>query len=60
MTETSFYIQMRTGKLILEFQNDCLAYTLFNNDIQSEYGTNHWIPFTEQEVNAQDRFESIL
>ena len=41
-----------------EFQNDCLAYTLFNNDIQSEYGTNHWIPFTEQEVNAQGRFES--
>lgn len=41
-----------------EFQNDCLAYTLFNNNIQSSYGTNHWIPFTEQEVNAQNRFES--
>ena len=41
-----------------EFQNDCLAYTLFNNNIQSEFGTNHWIPFTEQEVNAQEKFES--
>lgn len=41
-----------------DFQNDCLTYTLFNNNIQSQYGTNHWIPFTEQEVNAQNRFES--
>ncbi|GHT02035.1 hypothetical protein AGMMS49525_04650 [Bacteroidia bacterium] len=40
------------------FQNDCLAYTLFNNNIQSKYGINHWIPFTEQEVNARDKFES--
>jgi hypothetical protein len=42
----------------LEFQNDCLAFTLFNNNIQSQYGTNHWIPFTEKEVNAQAKFES--
>jgi len=41
-----------------EFQNDCLAYTLFNNNIQCQYGTNHWIPFTEQEVNAKEKFES--
>ncbi|GHT81113.1 hypothetical protein FACS189467_4600 [Bacteroidia bacterium] len=41
-----------------EFQNDCLAYTLFNNNIQSKYGVNHWIPFTEQEVNARDKFAS--
>lgn len=41
-----------------EFQNDCLAFTLFSNNIQSQYGTNHWIPFTEQEVNAQAKFES--
>lgn len=41
-----------------EFQNDCLAYTLFSNYIQSQYGTNHWIPFTEQEVNARGKFES--
>jgi hypothetical protein len=42
----------------LEFQNDCLTFTLFNNDIQSQFGTNHWIPFTEQEVNAQAKFAS--
>lgn len=41
-----------------EFQNDCLAYTLFSNNISSAFGTNHWIPFTEQEVNAKEKFES--
>ena len=41
-----------------DFQSDCLAYSLFNNNIQSEYGTNHWIPFTEQQVNAPDNFKS--
>ncbi len=41
-----------------DFQNDCLAYTLFSNSIQLKYGTNHWIPFTEQEVNAREKFES--
>ncbi|HRG19267.1 MAG TPA: hypothetical protein PLP39_09260, partial [Flavobacterium lutivivi] len=44
----------------IEFQNDCLAYTLFHgqNRITSSEGTNHWIPFTEYEVNAQAKFES--
>ena len=43
-----------------EFQNDCLASTLFHikNSIQCEFGTNHWIPFTEDEVNAKEKFES--
>ncbi len=41
-----------------EFQTDCLAYTLFNTNIQSQYGINHWIPFTEQELNAPDKFQS--
>ena len=41
-----------------EFQNDCLTYTLFKNNIQSQFGINHWIPFTEQEVNAREKFES--
>lgn len=40
------------------FQNDCLAYALFSNDIQSHSATNHWIPFTEQEVNSREKFES--
>jgi len=42
----------------VEFQNDCLAYTLFNNNISSKYGVNHWIPFMENEVNARDSFDS--
>ncbi|MFA7290265.1 MAG: hypothetical protein WC055_15430, partial [Melioribacteraceae bacterium] len=39
-----------------EFQNDCLAFTLFHgqNKITSKEGTNHWIPFTEQEVNSRE------
>lgn len=41
-----------------EFQSDCLVYTLFSNNIQSAFGTNHWIPFTENEVNAREKFES--
>lgn len=45
-------------KTDLEFQNDCLTHTLFSNNISSTFGTNHWIPFTETEVNAKDRFES--
>ncbi len=42
------------------FQNDCLVYTLFHgqNRISSNEGTNHWIPFTEYEVNAQEKFAS--
>ena len=43
-----------------EFQLDCLAYTLFHgqNRISSEQGTNHWIPFTEHELDAPDNFAS--
>ena len=44
----------------LEFQSDCLAFTLFNkqNRIASEEGINHWIPFSEAEVGAKNNFES--
>ena len=28
------------------------------NKISSKEGTNHWIPFSEQEVNAREKFES--
>lgn len=43
-----------------DFQSDCLAYTLFHgqNRITSEQGINHWIPFTEKEVNAPNNFKS--
>jgi hypothetical protein len=40
------------------FKSDCLTFTLFNNNISSQYGENHWIPFTAQEVGAQDNFKS--
>ena len=43
-----------------EFQGDCLLFTLFHSSIRikSEHGPNHWIPFTEEDVGAQDCFAS--
>jgi len=42
-----------------EFQSDCLVFALFHgqNRISNEYGTNYWIPFTEEEVDAKEKFE---
>ena len=44
----------------IAFHNDCLAYTLFHsqNRISSKDTVNHWIPFSESEVGAHDKFES--
>ncbi|MBC8313668.1 MAG: hypothetical protein H8E33_05480, partial [Candidatus Cloacimonetes bacterium] len=55
-----FFFPNEGWKTDREFQNDCLAFALFDgqNRITIADGTNHWIPFTEQEVNAQNRFES--
>ncbi|MCD6595495.1 hypothetical protein J7L68_07465, partial [bacterium] len=41
-----------------DFKSDCLVYALFNIGIQSSFGVNHWIPFTEEEVNSHEKFES--
>ncbi len=43
-----------------EFQADCLAFTLFHgqNRITSSEGINHWIPFTEEDLQAPDKFKS--
>ena len=43
-----------------EFKTDCLAFTLFHgqNRITTSEGINHWIPFTEQDVNAKEKFAS--
>ena len=40
------------------FQGDCLVWALFDNAVKSADGVNHWIPFTEKEVNAQGLFKS--
>jgi hypothetical protein len=47
-------------KIDKAFQNDCLIYMLFHgqNRISSTHGTNLWIPFTEKEVGAQEKFDS--
>jgi hypothetical protein len=43
-----------------ELQHNCLVFTLFHgqNRISSNDGINHWIPFAEREVQAQEKFES--
>jgi hypothetical protein len=42
------------------FKTNCLLYALFGskNFFSSKHGVNHWIPFSEQEVNASEKFES--
>ena len=42
------------------FLKDCLIYTLFGNKnrISCKDGVNHWIPFSEQEVDARGKFKS--
>ncbi len=47
-------------KTDLEFKNDCLTYTLFcnSNNVSSNLGKNFWIPFSEQEVNSREKFDS--
>jgi hypothetical protein len=59
-----------TGELAEEFKNDCLVWMLFNgsnltasaNDLEwndKKWSiVNHFIPFTEAEVRAPERFES--
>lgn len=43
-----------------EFQMDCLTILLFHekNNIQSSQGVNHWIPFSETDVNSKEKFAS--
>ncbi len=43
-----------------EFKNNCLIFMLFHtqNRITTTQGTNHFIPFSETEVNAKERYTS--
>lgn len=42
----------------LRFHGDCLVWALFDNVIKVNDGVNHWIPFTEKEVDARGLFKS--
>ncbi len=55
-----FFYPNENWQTDIEFQNNCLTYSLFDgqNRITSSEGINHWIPFTEQEVDAQAKFGS--
>ncbi|WQS50086.1 hypothetical protein KVC46_06645 [Helicobacter pylori] len=43
-----------------KFKNNCLTFMLFHtqNRITTTQGTNHFIPFSETEVNAKERYSS--
>ncbi|WQS37207.1 hypothetical protein KVC07_07295 [Helicobacter pylori] len=43
-----------------EFKNNCLIFMLFHtqNRITTTQGTNHFIPFSENEVNSKERYSS--
>ncbi len=43
-----------------EFKNNCLIFMLFHtqNRITTTQGTNHFIPFSETEVNVKERYSS--
>ena len=43
-----------------EFKQDCLIFSLFcdRNNLKSSVLVNHWIPFTEDEVDAREKFAS--
>lgn len=44
----------------LNFISDCLVLSIFHgqNRISSANGTNHWIPFLENEIDAKEKFDS--
>jgi hypothetical protein len=43
-----------------EFKINCLMYVLFGNKnfFSAQHGVNHWIPFTEAQVDAKEKFDS--
>lgn len=57
-----FLVPKRSWETDVEFQNDCLAYVSFHgqNKVTVSSGINHWIPFSEDEVNASEKFESNI
>ena len=42
----------------LEFQTDCLIWSIFNNYVREDDGICHWIPFYEEEVCSPAAFNS--
>lgn len=42
----------------IEFQTDCLIWSIFNNAVREENGICHWIPFYEDDVNSPAAFNS--
>jgi len=53
-----FTVSSRTVRHICIAAHPTLAHTLFSNNVSHSFGVNHWIPFTESEVNAKEKFES--
>lgn len=53
-----YLFPLNTWRDDVNFQHDCLVYAIFDNAISCQEATNHWIPFSEEEVGARDAFKS--
>ena len=55
-----FLFPIEGWKTDYEFQNDCLAFALFHgqNKISSSNSINHFIPFSECEIDSYMKFDS--
>ncbi|MDR0528755.1 MAG: hypothetical protein LBG69_03980 [Zoogloeaceae bacterium] len=59
MNDRDQFLYPRDGwEADMEFRNNCLIFFLFNVNTQSAYGVNHWIPFSEMEAGAKEKFTS--
>ena len=59
VNDSEYYLYPKaTWETDMDFQTDCLTYALFDNRISAADGPNHWIPFTETEVDAAESFTS--
>ncbi len=55
-----YYYPKDTWKKDIDFQTDCLVYTLFHtqNRITSAQGVNHFIPFNEDDLGVKQAYKS--
>jgi hypothetical protein len=58
--DDQYYSPDNSYKNDILFINNCIIYSLFDdkNTVKSKDGVNHWIPFSETEINAKNNFES--
>ena len=53
-----FLFPQNSWKDDITFHSDCLTYFIFTHNFSLKFGINNWIPFSENEINAQEKFQS--